>query len=144
MVRPSSLPIGAGNSSGAASGPCLFTASSWVSDAAASKLPRKSRLTWPFANWSSLFSMKLLMVLPLVLVYTRVGPKKRSFLLNTGRNDGLYRISLFDALADIHRDQIIFGESASDLHLAAIIVAERHSREVNTVAERQERYLDSS
>src|SRR6202047_4772881 len=31
--------------------------------------------------------------------------------LNTGKNDGLYRISLFDALADIHRDQIIFGES---------------------------------
>jgi hypothetical protein len=40
------------------------------------RLPRKSRQTWSFANCSSLFSMKLFIFLPLVLVYTRVEPKK--------------------------------------------------------------------
>src|ERR1700741_178653 len=54
-------------------------------------------------------------------------------LVDTRKNDRLDGVTLFDALADVHRDYIIFEESACDLHFAAVVVAERYTREVNTV-----------
>src|ERR1700688_1985363 len=72
--------MGAGNSSGPTPGHCSVAFTSiWVSASMTSELTRKSRLLWPFANWpSSSVSMMSFIILPLILVYTRCGPKQFS------------------------------------------------------------------
>jgi hypothetical protein len=48
----------------------------------------------------------------------------RQLLVDASENHGLYRVSVFDAFANIYCDQIARSEAACDLHLVAIVIAE--------------------
>jgi hypothetical protein len=53
--------------------------------------------------------------------------------VNASENHGLYRVSVFDAFANIYCDQMAPGDSACDFHLATIVIAECDSGKVDTV-----------
>jgi hypothetical protein len=53
--------------------------------------------------------------------------------VDASENRRLYRVSVFDAFANIYCDQMAPGDSACDFHLAAIVITECDSGKVDKV-----------